>query len=68
MPFEAAGSYAGLRYYGDRSKRGARVVHEVGSEKPECGLHEIRDGVRFIPDRLGEAHRYHFKNCPYCLG
>ena len=68
MAFETASNYADLKYFGDRSKPGKRVVHEIGSHKPECRLDEIEDSVRFVPDRLGEAHRYHYENCPHCLG
>ncbi len=67
MPFESASSWVGLKYYGDRSKRGNRVVHEVASRTPECRLDDIKHGVKFLPDRLGQAHRYHYENCQHCL-
>jgi hypothetical protein len=65
MPVEPAHTYHGLSFYGNRAKK---EVHHVPSKKTNCQLDEIKDGVRFIPDTLTEAHRNGYDNCHHCLG
>lgn len=64
MSTEPANYYYGLSYYGNRS---TKEVHHVPSRTANCQLDEIKDGVRFVPDTLGEAHRQGYDNCHWCL-
>ena len=65
MSTEPANSYYGLSYFGNRN---TTEVHHVPSSTATCQLAEIKDGVRFVPDTLAEAHRQGYDNCHWCLG
>jgi hypothetical protein len=67
MSVHRAYSYTGLQYYGNSSPS-KMEVHHVPSKTANCQLDEIRDGVRFNPDTLEEAHTNGYDNCHYCLG
>ena len=67
MAVESVSTYHGLQYYGNSSPS-KMEVHHVPSKTANCQLDEIKDGVRFIPDTLEEAHANGYDNCHYCLG
>ena len=67
MSVHPANSYVGLEYYGNSSPAKLEV-HHVPSKTANCQLDEIKDGVRFIPDNLEEAHKNGYDNCHWCLG
>ena len=55
MSVHPATTYDGLQYYGNSSPS-KMEVHHVPSKTANCQLDEIKDGVRFVPDTLEEAH------------
>lgn len=65
MSTQPANSYFGLSYYGNRK---TTEVHRVADRTANCQLDEIKDGVRFVPDTLSEAHRQGYDNCHWCIG
>ncbi len=67
MSVESASTYHGLQYYGNRSAS-KKEVHHVPSKTANYQLDEIKDGVRFVPDTLEEAHKNCYDNCHYCIG
>ena len=67
MSVHPATSYVGLNYYGNSSPS-KMEVHHVPSKTANCQLDEIKNGVRFEPDTLDEAHKNGYDNCAYCIG
>ena len=67
MSVHPAYTDSGLHYYGNRSPS-KMEVHHVPSKTANCQLNEIKDGVRFVPDTLNEAHNNGYYNCHWCLG